>query len=67
MNELKSHIFVKHPDRKKATCWSCDSKKEEHQYTVFQAMIEFPAPNKTRKKGNARSARTKGPGMRAVR
>ena len=67
MNEMKSHIFVRHPDRKIVTCWSCASRKEDHKYTVYQSMLVLTTAQKSRKKGNARSARSKTTGMRAVR
>ncbi len=66
MDEFKSHIFVRHPDRKKNTCWSCAAKKEEHSYVVQQPAVEMLA-TKTRKKRNARFVRSKNTRIRAVR
>jgi hypothetical protein len=66
MDELKSHIFVKHPDNSRPVCWSCGARMEEHQYVVLHYKAEIPAP-KSGKKSNARSVRSKTPGIRAVR
>lgn len=66
MSEMKTHIFVKNPDRRKNTCWSCDAKKEDHEYFIHHALLEMPVI-KTRKKSNARSVRTKAGRLRAVR
>ncbi len=64
--QLKSHIFVKHPDKTRNVCWTCGAKREEHQYVIFHNQAEITV-SKTRKKGNARSVRSKGPAIRAVR